>query len=46
MSMFPPNLPGGTTNWALAPAGHTPMVPELRYKQYSDVVAQVRDVAV
>ena len=27
VSMFPPNVPGGITGCALAPAGHTPIVP-------------------
>jgi hypothetical protein len=26
--MLPPNVPGGITGCALAPAGHTPIVPK------------------
>ena len=28
MSMLPPNVAGGITGFALAPAGHTPIVPK------------------
>ena len=44
--MLPPNVPGGITGAALAPAGQTPIVPKNGVERDRDVLAQVRDVAV
>ena len=43
--MLPPNVPGGITGCALAPAGQTPIVPMNGVERDLDVLAERHDVA-